>query len=98
MTKAFDRIKQGLDEAVAYAEGARAGFRTREVPPVDVRAARERLGMTQDRFSPVFGVSLDTLRKWEAGTRRPSGAARTLLRVIEHNPEAVARAIDGRAA
>lgn len=98
MTKAFDKIKRGLDEAVAYSQGERAGFRTHEVPPVDVRAARERLGMTQDRFSRVFGVSLDTLRKWEAGTRRPSGAARTLLRGIEHNPEAVAEAIAERAA
>lgn len=98
MTKAFDKIKRGLDDAQAYSRGERAGFRAHEAPPVDVRAARERLGMTQDRFSRVFGVSLDTLRKWEAGTRRPSGTARTLLRVIEHNPDAVAKAIADRAA
>lgn len=98
MTKAFEKIKQGLDEARVYARGERSAFQTHEVPPLDVRAARKRLGMTQEGFSRAFGVSLDTLRKWETGARRPTGAARTLLRVIEHNPEAVAAAIKDRAA
>jgi putative transcriptional regulator len=98
MTDAFEKIKRGLDEARAYAQGERSAFQTHEVPPVDVRAARKRLGMTQERFSRAFGVSLDTLRKWETGARHPTGAARTLLRVIEHNPEAVAAAIRDKAA
>ena len=32
-------------------------------------------------------------RKWEQGTRRVSGPAATLLRVIEKEPEAVRRAL-----
>jgi putative transcriptional regulator len=98
MTKAFEKIRRGLDEARVHAWGERSAFQRHEVLPLDVKAARKRLGMTQEGFSRAFGVSLDTLRKWETGARRPTGAARTLLRVIEHNPEAVAAAIRDKAA
>ena len=63
------------------------------VPDVDVRAARQRLGMTQPVFAAKFGVALPTLRKWEQGKRRPDGPARVLLRVIEREPDAVQRAL-----
>ena len=64
------------------------------VPDVDVRAARERLGMTQADFARAFAVALPTLRKWEQGQRRPDGPARVLLRVIDREPDAVRRALD----
>lgn len=32
-------------------------------------------------------------RDWEQGRRRPSGAARVLLTVIAHEPEAIERAL-----
>ena len=63
------------------------------VPDVDVRVARERLGLTQPAFATKFGVALPTLRKWEQGRRRPDGPARVLLRVIEREPDAVHRAL-----
>lgn len=91
---AFSKIKRGLEEALAYSNGERDEFRVHEVHPVDVRTTREKLGMTQAQFSTTFGFPLDTLRKWEASKRRPTGASRTLLRVIEHNPAAVAEALE----
>lgn len=57
--------------------------------PVDVAALRERLGMTQNLFAARFGFPLETLRNWEYGKRRPSGASMTLLNVIARNPRAV---------
>jgi putative transcriptional regulator len=36
----------------------------------------------------MIGVSVRTLEGWESGRRRPNGAARALLMVIQHNPEA----------
>jgi DNA-binding transcriptional regulator YiaG len=44
-----------------------------------------------------FGFPLGTLRNWEQGIRTPQGPARTLLVVIDAEPEAVQRAL-GKAA
>jgi hypothetical protein len=41
-----------------------------------------------------FRISIGTLRHWEQGLRSPRGAARVLLRVVEHNPKAVIKAIE----
>ncbi len=93
--KAFDKIMDGLTDAMAYAEGDKSRGKAHqvEVPTVDVRAARKTLGLSQDRFAEVFRISPSTLRKWEQGTRRPHGPARVLLRVIEKEPDAVRRAL-----
>ena len=66
-------------------------------PPdtVDLRALRRRLGLTQAQFAARFGFSAAAVRNWEQGRRRPEGAARTLLKVIEREPDAVARALAG---
>lgn len=57
-----------------------------------VRAIRERLGMSQQRFATTFGLNLTTLRSWEQGRKSPNGATRVLLTVIEHSPEVVQEA------
>ena len=41
----------------------------------------------------MIGTGVGTVRKWELGTRRPSGAARTLIEVIKREPKAVRRAL-----
>lgn len=61
--------------------------------PEQVKAVRERLGLTQAEFSHRFGFRLDTLQQYEQGRRTPSGPAATLLRVIAANPDAVASAL-----
>ncbi len=93
--KAFDKIMDGLTDALAYAEGdtKRARAHRVEVPAVDVRAARKALGLSQDKFAAAFRISPSTLRKWEQGQRHPQGPAQVLLRVIEREPEAVKRAL-----
>jgi putative transcriptional regulator len=63
------------------------------VKPVDVRKGRKRLGLSQDDFAQAFGVSASTLRKWEQGQRTPTGAAKTLLKIVEREPRAVMRAL-----
>jgi putative transcriptional regulator len=51
------------------------------------------LGLSQDEFAALIGTGVGTVRKWELGTRRPSGAARTLISVIKNEPKAVRRAL-----
>ena len=93
--KAFDKIMDGLADALAYAEGddRRGKAHTVVVPAVDVRQARNRLGLSQDKFAATFKISPSTLRKWEQGTRHPRGPAQVLLAVIDREPEAVQRAL-----
>ncbi len=58
----------------------------------NVSATRRKLGLSQDRFARLLGISVRTLHHWEQGRRRPSGAARILLRVAARHPEVVLEA------
>lgn len=60
-------------------------------PGWTAKVIRERLDLTREEFAARFDIPLGTLRDWERGARRPTGAARTLLQVIDREPEAVLR-------
>jgi putative transcriptional regulator len=62
----------------------------------DVRALRTRLGLSQEAFAARFGFSVDAVRQYESRRRVPTGPARTLLRVIAREPDAVTRALANR--
>jgi putative transcriptional regulator len=85
------RIVESLKEAVAWVEGNDVGVRlsTVEVPIVDVRETRRKLGLSQTAFAAKFGFQAATLRNWEQGRTYPDGPARVLLAVIAKHPEAV---------
>lgn len=61
--------------------------------PTEIRAMRERLGLTQSAFASRFGLSVETVRNHEQGHRVPTGPVRVLLRVISREPGAVVRAL-----
>jgi putative transcriptional regulator len=90
-----DELIQSMGEALAHAQGKKTGARvTRfKTPAVEVKRIRERVKLTQPAFAGIMGVSLSGLRKWEQQVRRPSGAALTLLQVMDREPDAVARAL-----
>jgi len=58
------------------------------------RRVRKRLGLTQSEFSRRIDVPLDTIRNWEQGKRRPTGAAKALLKVLDKVPEVALSALD----
>jgi putative transcriptional regulator len=94
---AFEKIMAGLEDALAYADGDRSRGSAHEVKitDVDITHLREKLGLSQDRFAALFGLSARTVRNWEQGVRYPEGPARILLQVIDREPEAVMRALRG---
>jgi putative transcriptional regulator len=49
--------------------------------------------LSQGEFARLLGISVDTLQNWEQGRRKPSGAARVLLKVAARHPEAVLEAV-----
>ncbi len=68
----------------------------RAVPPAtDVRALRERLGLSQEEFAQRYMLSPRTVQDWEQRRREPSDAARVLLFAISRNHEAVEKALHG---
>lgn len=95
MSKSGERILRGARQALAYAQGVREGCVAHVPDEVDVTAIRKRLGLSQSEFAARFGFKLDALQNWEQGRRRPDGAARAFLRVIEREPAAVERALAG---
>jgi len=101
MTKFGDDLIASMSEALAHAKGeAVPGTVVHEVDtdPIDPRAIRKSLRLTQERMAEVMGTSLSGYRKWEQAQRTPSGAARTLLRIMAREPEAVLRALADKAA
>jgi putative transcriptional regulator len=94
---AFEKIMAGLEDAMAYADGdsSRGMPHQVKVADVDITNLREKLGLSQDKFAALFGLSPRTLRNWEQGVRHPEGPARILLQVIDREPEAVMRALRG---
>jgi len=93
MSTAFEKMMAGLDEVEAYLSGETKGFKVHVPGEVDVKAIRNRLGLTQARFSAAFGFSLDAIKNWESRRRQPEAAARVLLTVIEQDPVAVVAAL-----
>ncbi len=94
MKTQFEQIMNGLNDVEAFLAGEQEGFKAHVPQEVDVKAIRNRLGMTQARFSNTFGFSLDAIKHWEGGRRIPEAPARTLLTVIDKNPAAVLTALN----
>jgi putative transcriptional regulator len=48
-----------------------------------IKALRRRLNLSQTVLADVLGASPSTVRKWEAGDKRPSGPSRRLLDILD---------------
>ena len=59
-----------------------------------IAEARERSGLSRQRFAELLGVSPRTLQEWEQGRRHPSGAARSLLTIAARRPEVLREVFD----
>lgn len=96
-----DLLIESLKQAVAYERGdpdapvrvvTRTARNTRVAAPPDyspqrIAQVRESLGLSQAVFASALNVSPGTVRSWEQGTRRPSGAARRLIQFAETAPD-----------
>jgi len=75
-------ILDGLKEIKAG-----GGRRYRVTHPDEIRGIREGVGVIQQRFAQMLGISLRTLQDWEQGRRRPNQAAQSLLAVAAKRPD-----------
>lgn len=81
------------EEALAIARGEVEPSRAFTPETIDVAAIRSRQGLSQRAFAERYGLSTATIRDWEQNRRSPDRAATVLLKVIEAEPDAVARAV-----
>ena len=99
----FQQLAASLKEGGAILRGKKeparsttlqaANLSRRSAAVPDAKAVREKLGLSQNQFAALIGISPRTLQNWEQGHRRPEGTARALLRVAESHPQAVLEAL-----
>ena len=84
-------ILSGLEDVAAYSQGDNSRVRVTKIPVnnVNVQLIRQKLDLTQQEFADRFQLPLATIRNWEQGRRKPEGAARILLQMIESKPDSV---------
>jgi putative transcriptional regulator len=82
-------VKKFREDLLASVRQMRRGHAARvtkvTLPPA--AEARAKVGLSQQDFARLLGVSARTLQDWEQGRREPTGAAKTLLRVATTHPE-----------
>jgi putative transcriptional regulator len=91
----FERLAASLEEVRTHVTTGRFSGRISaiRIDAEDIRTIRKRSGLTQTQFAETFGIGLGTLQKWERGERSPSGAARSLLRVMQADLPLVVKAL-----
>ena len=86
MTSEMEKFQKDLLTSVKQMRRGQSA-RTTKVKLAPAAEARAKVGMSQQEFAELLGVSPRTLQDWEQGRREPSGAAKTLIRVAQSHPE-----------
>lgn len=86
MPSDMEKFQSDLLESVRQM-GERQAARTTKVKITEAAEARALMGLSQQEFALLLGVSARTLQDWEQGRREPTGAAKMLLRVAVSHPE-----------
>lgn len=91
-TTVGDDVIEGMNLILAHERGK---IELEQVwpKPVDVKAIRKQVKMSQAEFARAFGISKRALQEWEQGGRHPDSAARAYLMVIAKEPAVVRRAL-----
>ena len=91
----FEQLHQSMKQAVAIAKGEMQPSRVFTVELPDVKAVREKTGLSQSVFAAMIGVKVKTLQNWEQHRRNPSGAAAALLTIFDREPETAMKVLHG---
>ena len=87
--KAFDKVAEGLNEALAIARGVAKPARLYIPAEIDIKAIRTKLSLSQGDFAARFGFTVNQIKDWEQGRSRPLGGVRAYLMIIERDPTLV---------
>ena len=87
------KVARALRDIDDYLKGRRDHVRVTVYEYPDVKAIREKLGLTQVAFAKRFHIPVATVRDWEYRRRNPDRAAAAYLKVIARSPRTVAKAL-----
>ena len=84
----FEGIKAGLEDAVAFGQGDKTRASTTIIEPIDIKALRNKLSLTQEQFAEMTGASLPTIQAWEhkSNPRYPTGPTQKLFQLLLQKP------------
>ena len=54
-----------------------------DLQPVEIKALREKLNVSQPVFARYLNTSVSTVQKWESGAKRPGGMSLKLLNIVQ---------------
>lgn len=87
----FESLVDGsVRRTVTLADGTVQSQEVLIGPKWQLLAARSQSGLSQSEFARATGVSVRTLQEWEQGRKVPSGAARSLLKLVSRHPHLLA--------
>jgi len=55
----------------------------KEYSPENIMFIRKKLKLSQAALASLFNISASTVQKWEQGNKKPTGASKKLLDIIE---------------
>ncbi len=93
--ESFNELLTSVKQADDILKGESKPVRITEFAELQVKAIRNKAGLSQRRFATLLGVSKRTLENWEQGRRNPTGAARALLKLVDADPEYALKALHG---
>lgn len=85
--ESFNELVASIKEAGAISRGEIEPSRFFVLQKQDIKAIREKTGLSQNQFAQKLDISSSTLKKWEQGKRQPTGPAKALLRILDKQPQ-----------
>jgi putative transcriptional regulator len=85
----FEELKESIKQGGKILNGKRKTGRKFNFESPNPKKIRESLGLSQNKFAKLLGISTSTLQNWEQGRRKPDGPAKVLLNVAAKHPDAI---------
>jgi len=89
----FNELLSSVEEMDEIVKSKKTASREHHFTDPEVKAIREKTGLSQSQFAALIGVSKRTLENWEQERRHPTGPARALLKIVEVDPVTALRAL-----
>jgi putative transcriptional regulator len=96
MSKFGEELIASMKQAARHAQGTKMhGMRVTTVELPDVKAIREELHMSQQKFAASYRIPFATVKNWEQGRGTPDAPAAAYLHAIRRRPKEVMEAVAG---
>ena len=91
----FTDLVTSLEEAKDIKAGRKQASRRFVINAIDVKAVRDKTGLSQSEFARMIQISTSTLQNWKQKRRNPTGPAVALLRLVAAEPDIALRSLAG---